>query len=137
MALGQGGLLKSRILLSLIFILLGVFGIAEAPQAGSKPANNLGPIIVSANGHFLQHKDGRPFFWLGDTAWNFFQRLDREETEHYLENRRLKGFNVIQVVTFHGGGKKNAYGSEALLENNAGRPLGAFGKQECKFTGAE
>jgi hypothetical protein len=67
-------------------------------------------------------KDGRPFFWFRDVAWNLFQRLNREETERYLENRSLKGFNAIQAVAFNGSGEKNAYGSEALLENNAGRP---------------
>ena len=114
--------MKSRLLLSILLTVCGVFGMAYAPPVGSKPADDLGPIIVSTNGHFLQHKDGRPFFWLGDTAWNLFQRLDREEAERYLENRRSKGFNVIQAVAFHGSGEKNAYGSEAFLENDAGRP---------------
>jgi hypothetical protein len=117
--------LKNRILL--LFILSGVFSKAEAP-----PAGDWSPIIVSADGHFLQHKDGRPFFWLGDTAWNLFQRLDREETERYLENRRLKGFNVIQAVAFHGSGEKNVYGSEALQGKDAGRPSVTPGKDFAK-----
>ncbi len=85
-------------------------------------SRRMGPITVSSNGRFLQYKDGRPFFWLGDTAWNLFQRLDRKETDRYLENRRLKGFNVIQAVAFHGSGEMNAYGTEALLENDAAKP---------------
>ncbi len=56
-------------------------------------------ITVSANGHFLITEHGEPFFWLADTAWELFQRLDREETALYLETRRQQGFNVIQVVT--------------------------------------
>ena len=114
--------MKGRLILSIPLIVFVIFGMAYAPPIGSKPADDLGPIIVSTNGHFLQHKDGRPFFWLGDTAWNLFQRLDREEAEKYLENRRSKGFNVIQAVAFHGSGERNAYGSEALLDNNAGHP---------------
>lgn len=53
---------------------------------------------VSKNGHFFQYIDGTPFFWLGDTAWELFHRLTKEEINTYLENRRSKGFNVIQTV---------------------------------------
>ncbi len=49
-------------------------------------------------GHFLVTAAGEPFFWLADTAWELFHRLDRAETEHYLETRRQQGFNVIQAV---------------------------------------
>src|SRR3954462_1086774 len=30
---------------------------------------------VSANGRFLRTSHGKPFFWLGDTAWLLFQNL--------------------------------------------------------------
>ena len=42
--------------------------------------------------------DGRPFFWLGDTAWELFHRLSREEAERYLANRARRRFTVIQAV---------------------------------------
>jgi hypothetical protein len=35
---------------------------------------------------------------LGDTAWELFHRLKREEADKYLENRAEKGFTVIQAV---------------------------------------
>ena len=57
-----------------------------------------GRVKVSADGHSLQYEDGTGFFWLGDTAWELFHRLTKEEIEKYLENRRQKGFNVIQAV---------------------------------------
>ena len=53
---------------------------------------------VSGNHRFLVTTDGRPFFWLGDTAWELFHRLDREEAERYLQNRASKGYTVIQAV---------------------------------------
>ena len=37
------------------------------------------------------------FFWLGDTAWELFHRLNREEADKYLKNR-AEGFTVIQAV---------------------------------------
>lgn len=55
-------------------------------------------IRASANGHFLVQPDGEPFFWLGDTAWELFYRLDRKQADRYLQDRARKGFNVIQVV---------------------------------------
>jgi hypothetical protein len=54
---------------------------------------------VSDNHRFLVHaKSGEPFFWLGDTAWELFHRLNREDATYYLQNRAAKGFTVIQAV---------------------------------------
>ena len=53
---------------------------------------------VSENRRFLVTEDGAPFFWLGDTAWELFHRLDKEETLVYLDNRQKLGFNVVQAV---------------------------------------
>jgi hypothetical protein len=58
----------------------------------------IGLIKVSPNNQYLTYDDGRPFFWLGDTGWELFHRLNLKEAEVYLENRRSKGFNVIQAV---------------------------------------
>ena len=35
-------------------------------------------LVVSDNGRYLTYEDGRPFFYLGDTAWELFHRLDQE-----------------------------------------------------------
>jgi hypothetical protein len=57
-----------------------------------------GDLKVSPNHRYLVHADGTPFFYLGDTAWELFHRLKREEAEQYFENRKQKGFTVIQAV---------------------------------------
>ncbi len=57
-----------------------------------------GQLKVSDNKRFLVHENGKPFYWLGDTAWELFHRLNREEAEKYLKNRAEKGFTVIQAV---------------------------------------
>jgi hypothetical protein len=58
-----------------------------------------GKLMVSgSNPHYLQYEDGTPFFWFADTGWELLKRLSREETIYYLENRRQKGFNIIQTV---------------------------------------
>ena len=55
---------------------------------------------ISENGRYFMEGD-RPFFWLGDTAWLMFQKLNAEEIGLYLRNRREKGYNVIQTVLVH------------------------------------
>ncbi len=76
-------------------------------------------LSVSANKRFLVTKDGKPFFWLGDTAWELFHRLSREEADKYLKDRADKGFTVIQAVVLaelEGLQDPNPYG-ELPLEN--------------------
>ena len=75
--------------------------------------------MVSDNGHYLQYQDGHPFFWLGDTGWELFHRLKKEEIINYLDNRSKKGFTLIQSVIlaeFDGLRKPNQYG-EVPLKN--------------------
>ena len=53
---------------------------------------------VAPGGRHLQTTAGEPFFWLGDTAWELFHRLDLAEAERYLDARAEQGFNVVQAV---------------------------------------
>ena len=84
--------MKRSLLLILVFLAFPAFSLS-----GQKLWDH-GPLQVTANGHYLQHSDGTPFFWLGDTAWELFHRLTPEEIGRYLDNRSAKGFNVIQTV---------------------------------------
>jgi hypothetical protein len=45
----------------------------------TKCENKLGGLRVAANQRYLEYDDGTPFFYLGDTAWELFHRLNREE----------------------------------------------------------
>ena len=47
------------------------------------------------------YEDGKPFFWLGDTAWLLFEKLSAEEIKYYLSDRAEKGFNVVQATLLH------------------------------------
>lgn len=53
---------------------------------------------VSENGRYLTKAAGSAFLWIGDTAWELFHKLDREEATEYLKNRKAKGFTIIQAV---------------------------------------
>ncbi len=78
-------------------------------HAADKPWSH-GDLKVSENGLFLQHTDGTPFFWLGDTGWLLPQRLDRDEAQHYLEQSAREGYNVVQIQVINGVPSFNRYG---------------------------
>ena len=83
---------------------------------------------VSDNGRFLVREDGRPFFYLGDTAWELFHRLDEAAVRQYLCNRAGKGFSVIQSVVLSevdGIGTPNAYGHLPLVDRDPARSVPA------------
>ncbi len=87
------------------------------------------PLKISDNKHYLIQEDGTPFFWLGDTAWELFHRLDREEATQYLQDRADKGFTVIQAVVlaeFNGITEPNAQGDLPLLNNDPTQPNEAY-----------
>jgi hypothetical protein len=82
---------------------------------------------ISSNQRFFTDGDGDPFFWLGDTGWLLFSKLTREEAEKYLEDRKNKGFNVIQVMVLHTVAAKNVYGDSALIRKNVAHPFTTSG----------
>jgi len=80
---------------------------------------------VSSNGRYLTDEKGNPFFYLGDTAWELFHRLDRAEADLYLENRAGKGFTVIQAVVLaerDGLNDPNPYGEIPLIDKDPTKP---------------
>ncbi len=95
----------------------------------SKFTNKLGKLRVTSNQRYLEFNDGTPFFYLGDTAWELFHRLDREEAQFYLSNRAAKGFTVIQAVALAelgGTDVPNAYGELPLIDRNPAAPNEAY-----------
>ncbi len=55
---------------------------------------------ASQDGHFFQHSDGSPFFYLADTAWMLVNKLTEAEIRRLFEDRAAKGFTVIQALVF-------------------------------------
>lgn len=88
-------------------------------------AADLPKLKVSDNHRFLVTQDGKPFFWLGDTTWELFHRLNREQAEQLLDNRARNGFNVVQAVAIaelDGQTDPNAYGQLPLVDLDPARP---------------
>lgn len=104
----------NRLILSLFMALIGVISVMAQP-------NSHGRVVVHPGNRFLMYEDGTPFFWLGDTAWQMFHRHTRESARTYLQDRAMKGFNVIQAVCLaeHGGlSSPNAMGEMAFVDEN-------------------
>ncbi len=68
--------------------------LAPHGTAGAAPTR----LHVSSDGRHLVTAEGRPFFWLADTAWEVLHRLNREDADHYLKTRAAQGFTAIQTM---------------------------------------
>lgn len=70
------------------------------PYTGSNPLYLHGRPRVSADQRHLEHRDGKPFTWLGDTWWMGLGTRLRwpDEFLSLLGDRVAKGFSVVQIV---------------------------------------
>lgn len=71
----------------------------RALKGVKNPLLRHGPVRVAKNGRHLEHADGTPFFWLGDTAWSGPALSARDDWATYLDDRAAKHFTVIQFNT--------------------------------------
>lgn len=103
--------MKKYLILTILAILGATTSIfANDPvKVYGKPWSH-GKLEVSKNGTYLQHTDGTPFFWMGETGWLLPERLDRAEASYYLNGCREAGFNVVQVQTINAVPALNFYG---------------------------
>ncbi len=85
----------------------------------------LQPLKVSPDKHHLVTADGKPFFWLGDTGWELFHKLNKEDATAYFKKRAEQGFNVIEAVALaelDGLHTPNAYGNLPFVDNTFTQP---------------
>lgn len=120
-----------RHLLSLLSVLVCSAALASArptPRwdvAATNRATMPERLSVSSNRRYLVDEQGRPFFYLADTAWELFHRLTREEADMYLDDRARKGFTAIQAVAIaelDGISTPNAYGHLPFVDEDPTRP---------------
>ena len=86
---------------------------------------------VNESQRYLETTDGKPFLWIGDTAWELFHKLNSEEATEYLENRKAKGISIIQaVVLAENDGLRipNSYGEVPLFDLDPTKPNDAYFK---------
>jgi hypothetical protein len=70
------------------------------PYIGSNDLLRHGRLRVSDDRRHLEHADGTPFLWIGDTWWyGLTRRLGwPDEFRTLLDDRVAKGFSLIQIV---------------------------------------
>ena len=117
----------------------GVSAEGQSTKVGSPPPSRtqdarpgLSRVKVHGDGHYLQTEDGRPFFWLGDTAWQLIHSTTREECSYYLHARASQGFTVVQAVVlaeFNGIRKPSALGLLPFEGEDPARPNEAYFKR--------
>lgn len=93
--------------------------------ASSINAAELPKLRVSNNKRFIVTTDGKPFFYLADTAWELFHWLDRANADKYLSKRAGQGLTVIQAVAIaeiDGHTVPNAYGHLPLIDLDPATP---------------
>src|SRR6267378_5711809 len=97
-------------------LLTAVCGHAATPDtAPARSVKNV-RLSVSQNGRYFVDQNGKPIFYLGDTCWLLFQRLNHDELDEYLKDRAAKGFTVIQAYVLRGLGKQHPDGNSSLLD---------------------
>ena len=71
-----------------------------SPYVGDNPLLRHGSIRVANDHLHLEHEDGTPFFWLGDTWWmGLCKRLSwPDDFQTLVSDRVKKGFTVIQII---------------------------------------
>ncbi|HET6769930.1 MAG TPA: glycoside hydrolase family 140 protein [Chitinophagaceae bacterium] len=102
-------------------VLLTVFFLISCNVSFSQ----LQQLKVSANRRHLITTEGKPFFWLGDTGWELFHKLNKEEATDYFKKRADQGFNVIQTVALaelDGLRSPNAYGNLPFINDDLSKP---------------
>eukprot|EP01044_Picomonas_judraskeda_P014656 COSAG03_NODE_2358_length_2849_cov_4798.631732_5_plen_170_part_01 len=106
--------------------------------SGDNPLFKHGFLRPHSSGRFLEHTDGTPFYWLGDTHWSGFSTaehwadsdnstLDPGPSEHSMlkeivDVRAAQGYSVWKGETFVVNGKQ---GGSAGSIANAGGSLSA------------
>ncbi|MFB3779804.1 MAG: DUF4038 domain-containing protein, partial [Bryobacteraceae bacterium] len=114
--------MTTRTVLPLLALAAAATLAAPAPVSRARV---LPRIKVSENKRFLMTADGKPFFYLADTAWELFHRLDRRQAVQYLDKRASQKYTAIQAVALaelDGVTDPNPYGDLPLIDKDPTKP---------------
>jgi hypothetical protein len=87
-----------------IIIFFGLTGCAKRPTPAPEPDPAVPVVVVpdvpattfvTAQGQRILAPDGKPLFWIVDTAWQLCEKLTITEIDQYATVRKAQGFNCI------------------------------------------
>lgn len=116
-------------LLAALLVSLPMLTQAQAQAPAGKCPGPLSPLRVDGSGHFLVTDTGKPFFWLGDTAWELIHSLSQDEIDYYLTTRASQSYTVIQTVVlaeFDGLTRPTPEGWVPFVDMDPSRPNSAY-----------
>jgi hypothetical protein len=102
-----------------------LLSLALAATALAAEFPDLPKLKVHENHRYLSTQDGKPFFYLGDTAWELFHRMNKEDATRYFTARQKQGFTVVEAVAlaeFSGLTEPNRFGHLPLKDNDPTKP---------------
>lgn len=102
---------------------------ASYPQLVSAGGNDapVYPLKVSTNGRYLVDQNNEPFQVIADTAWSLMQAYTTAQATQYLEDRRLKGFNTINVfISGYNPNTANTNGDYPFVGTDLSQPNAAW-----------
>ena len=76
------------------------------------------PLRISSDQRYFEDQSGKTFFYSADTAWKLFLKLDLEEAQHYLEDRKRNGFTVVQTMLTGFDGNTDIAGRRPFSDSN-------------------
>ena len=68
--------------------------VAGIREAGSTVA---WPLRLSTRGKYFEQQNGEPFLIVADAGWEFMTQLSEKEALAYLDDRKTKGFNAVEI----------------------------------------
>ncbi len=88
--------------------------LCTAPVGESNLSKN-GPVRIAHDGRHLEYADGKPFFWMGDAAWDAARESEWLDWEIYTVARQYQSFTAIEWTVAPGPDEK---GESALTGFN-------------------
>jgi hypothetical protein len=116
---------KNRFRSITLLLAVATMGVTSAQRRASLLQGLLPRLKVSPDHRFILKDDGKPFFYLADTAWELLHRLNRKEAADYLHTRAEQGYTVVQAVALaelDGISDPNAYGKLPLQGRDPSKP---------------
>ena len=85
-----------------------------------------GRLRVNSGNRYLEHADGTPFRWVGDSVWDLTNKITLAQAGLLMEDRRAKGYTVIQFAALGVYYGRNTNGDEPFMGRDFSQPNPAY-----------